>query len=138
MKFGLSGFSKCVLVTCLCLGGSLSWGWAAAPGGTAAPVTDLDQSAQELEKKKNRLREGAKVVDASGTFEWVGDRLSFRGDSEEISLKLLENRMMERVVQTQENSTGELVWIVTGTITEYRGSNFLLLSHVILKGKRHD
>ena len=102
----------------------------------AAPQTDMDRQAEELAQKKQRLREGAEIVDTLGTFEWVGDRLSFSADKEKNVFKILENRMMERVVQTQESSTGDLVWVVTGTITEYRGSNFLLMRHVTLEGKR--
>lgn len=103
-----------------------------------APRTDMDEQAEELAQKKQRLREGAEIVDEVGTFEWVGDRLSFSADKEKAVFKILENRMMERVVQTQEASTGDLVWVVTGTITEYRGSNFLLMRHVTLEGKRND
>lgn len=102
-----------------------------------APQTDMDRQAEELAQKKQRLREGAEIVDEVGTFEWVGDRLSFSADKEKNVFKILENRMMERVVQTQESSTGELVWVVTGTITEYRGNNFLLMRHVTLEGKRN-
>lgn len=108
-----------------------------AQGGNA-PQTDMDRQAEELAQKKQRLREGAEIVDAIGTFEWVGDRLSFSADKEENVFKILENRMMERVVQTQESSTGDLVWVVTGTITEYRGGNFLLMRHVTLEGKRNN
>jgi len=101
-----------------------------------APVTDRMKSAQLQQEKRKRLREGAEIVDAIGTFEWIGDRLSFVQDDGETVLKLLENRMMERVVQAQESSTGELVWVVSGTVTEYRGGNFLLMKHVVLTGKR--
>lgn len=104
----------------------------------AAPVTDRMKSAQEQQEKMTRLREGAEIVDSKGTFEWIGDRLSFVPEGEKTVLKILENRMMERIVQAQESSTGELIWIVTGTVTEYRGSNFLLVKHVVLSGKRGD
>ncbi|MEW4451963.1 hypothetical protein AB1L30_04680 [Bremerella sp. JC817] len=102
----------------------------------ATPISDRARMAEEQEKKSKRLREGAEVVDTKGSFEWIGDRLSFNLDGEQVSLKILENRMMERVVQTQESSTGELVWVVTGTVTEYRGGNYLLMTHVVLDGKR--
>lgn len=108
----------------------------AAAEQNAAPVTDRMKSAQQLQEKMKRLREGAEIVDASGTFEWIGDRLSFVQDGEKMVLKILENRMMERVVQAQESSTGELNWVVSGIVTEYRGGNFLLLKHAVLTGKR--
>ncbi|MEW4561028.1 hypothetical protein AB1K70_00780 [Bremerella sp. JC770] len=111
---------------------------AASAEENAAPVTDRMKSAQLQQEKMKRLREGAEIVDATGTFEWIGDRLSFVQDDGDTVLKLLENRMMERVVQAQESSTGELVWVVSGTVTEYRGGNFLLMKHVVLTGKRGD
>ncbi|RCS54834.1 hypothetical protein DTL42_06870 [Bremerella cremea] len=101
-------------------------------------ITDRAQQAEEMFQKKNRLREGAEVVDEIGSFEWVGDRLSFSPENGDHTFKILENRMMERVVQAQENSTSKLIWVVTGNITEYRGGNFLLMKHVILDGKRND
>ncbi|MFN3151830.1 hypothetical protein [Bremerella sp.] len=104
----------------------------------AAPITDRMKSAQQLQEKMTRLREGAEVVDSVGTFEWIGDRLSFVPQDEKAVLKVLENRMMERVVQAQESSTGELIWIVSGTVTEFRGGNFLLMKHAVLTGKRGD
>ncbi|PQO29380.1 hypothetical protein DTL21_25275 [Bremerella cremea] len=100
--------------------------------------TDMARQEEERFQKKNRLREGAEIVDQIGSFEWIGDRLSFSPEEGDHVFKILENRMMERVVQTQETSTGKLVWVVTGTITEYRGSNYLLMKHVILDGKRND
>lgn len=103
-----------------------------------ATVTDRMKTAQQLQEKMKRLREGAEIVDAEGTFEWIGDRLSFVQGEDKPVLKILENRMMERVVQSQETSTGELIWIVSGTVTEYRGGNFLLIKHVVLTGKRGD
>ena len=99
-------------------------------------MTDRMEKAEEQQKKVKRLREGAEVVDTKGSFEWIGDRLSFQVDGEEVIFKILENRMMERVVQSQETSTGELIWLVSGTVTEYRGGNYLLMTHVVLDGKR--
>lgn len=111
---------------------------AASAEESTAPVTDRMKSAQQMQEKLQRLREGAEIVDSEGSFEWIGDRLSFVQDEERTVLKILENRMMERVVQAQESSTGELVWLVTGTVTEYRGGNYLLMKHVVLTGKRGD
>lgn len=101
-------------------------------------ITDRAKQADEMFQKKNRLREGAEVVDEIGSFEWVGDRLSFTPEKGDHAFKILENRMMERVVQAQENSTSKLIWVVTGNITEYRGGNYLLMKHVILDSKRND
>lgn len=100
-------------------------------------LSDRENRALETRKKQQRLREGAEIVDSVGGFQWVGDRLNFVTEEGEIETKVLENRMMERVVLTLETSTGDLQWSVSGRITEYRGNNYLLLTHVILKGKRN-
>ncbi|PQO25313.1 hypothetical protein C5Y96_25785 [Blastopirellula marina] len=124
----------CVVMSCLV---ALSPpGKNASAEESAATVTDRMKSAQQQQEKLTRLREGAEIVDSKGTFEWIGDRLSFVPENEKMVLKILENRMMERVVQAQESSTGELVWLVSGTVTEFRGGNFLLIKHVVLTGKR--
>jgi len=126
----------CVVMSCLVAMSPPSQTVSAEESG--ALVTDRMKSAQQQQEKMKRLREGAEIVDSEGTFEWIGDRLSFVQDGEKVVLKILENRMMERVVQAQEGSTGELVWVVSGTVTEYRGGNFLLMKHVVLSGKRGD
>ncbi|MBA2115600.1 hypothetical protein [Bremerella alba] len=124
----------CVVMTCLVAMAPPER--AALAEENVAPVTDRMKSAQQFQEKMKRLREGAEIVDSEGTFEWIGDRLSFVQDGGDTVLKILENRMMERVVLAQESSTGELVWVVSGTVTEYRGGNFLLIKHVVLTGKR--
>jgi len=98
-------------------------------------LTDDQYNSQLRDQKKNRLREGASINEV-GKFDFLGDRLSFMSESSGREMKLLENRMMERVVLAQENATGELIWEVSGTVTEYKGRNFLLLTRVRLKGKR--
>ncbi|PQO38471.1 hypothetical protein [Blastopirellula marina] len=137
MSKWLPSFASVLCVAALFLA-NISPPWANVAAQEANPTTDLAEQAQEQFQKKNRLREGAEIVDEPGTFEWIGDRLSFSPEKGDHVFKILENRMMERVVQTQESSTGKLVWVVTGTITEYRGSNYLLMKHVILDGKRND
>lgn len=104
--------------------------------GDESKLSDLETRALQQQKKGQRLREGAEVLDTLGGFEWAGDRLNFVAENGQVETKVLENRMMERVVQTLETSTGDLQWSVSGRITEYRGNNYLLLTHVILKGKR--
>ena len=44
----------------------------------------------------------------------------------------LENLNLERVARTIAESPQTLQWSVTGTITEYRGANFLLVRRAIL------
>ncbi len=47
----------------------------------------------------------------------------------------LENRNLERVAQAIAENAKQLEWIVSGTISEYRGENFLLVNRAELKSR---
>ncbi|MHB8899526.1 MAG: hypothetical protein ACYC6Y_12320 [Thermoguttaceae bacterium] len=79
-----------------------------------------------------RLREGTELLDARGSFRLVDDRVVFlrtEGDSRYIGL---ENLNLERIVSEISNNPTQLEWSVVGTITEYRGSNYLMVRRAIL------
>lgn len=46
-------------------------------------------------------------------------------------LSALPNLNLERVVQAIGDSASEMRWIVSGTLTEFRGSNYLLITRAI-------
>ena len=41
--------------------------------------------------------------------------------------------MLQRIAQKIEEIPGQLEWNVSGIVTEYRGANFLLVTHALLK-----
>jgi hypothetical protein len=47
----------------------------------------------------------------------------------------LENLNLERVARVISDSPDTLEWTVSGTITEFQGANYLLLSRAVLKSK---
>lgn len=47
----------------------------------------------------------------------------------------LENLNLERVAIAVSESPDQLLWSVTGTVTEYRGTNYLLVTLALLKSK---
>jgi hypothetical protein len=47
----------------------------------------------------------------------------------------LENLNLERVASVINENPEQLQWSVSGTITEYRGANYLLVSRATLKSK---
>ena len=47
----------------------------------------------------------------------------------------LENLTLQRIAQVIADSPERLRWTVTGTITEYRGANYLLVRRAILKNR---
>jgi hypothetical protein len=75
------------------------------------------------------------LVDQPGTFKLAGDRaIFFVGDGKQ-QLVGLENLNLERVVRVITDNPESLEWFVTGTISEYRGANYLLVRRVTFKNR---
>jgi len=88
-------------------------------------------------KKQKRLREGTKLVDRIGYFQATGDRVTFYASDGKERFRALENLLLERVARIISETPERVDWTVAGTITEFRGSNYLLLTHAVLKIKNH-
>lgn len=80
-----------------------------------------------------RLRQGAELVDCEGDFRVVGDRVVFFSADGKLRLTGLENQALERVARVLANWPAT-AWKVSGTITEYRGGNYLLLRRAVVVG----
>jgi hypothetical protein len=80
-----------------------------------------------------RQREGSRLTDVSGRFELAGDRIMFYPAGGRESYRLLENLALERVGQVLTESRAKQEWTVSGTLTEFRGANYLLLSKAVIK-----
>lgn len=78
-------------------------------------------------------REGTPVVELLGHFNVQGERVSFQSHDQSLSLVALENLALERISRQVAETPKLLTWAVTGSITEYRGQNFLLVSRAQLK-----
>jgi hypothetical protein len=82
-----------------------------------------------------RLREGTQLTEVFGQFRLTGDRASFIPADGSGKYLALENLTLDRVTQTISEDPNPLEWVISGTITEYKGCNYLLLSRAILKNK---
>lgn len=80
-----------------------------------------------------RRREGARLVEQAGKFEFVGDRIAFFPSGEQESLRVLENLAAERIIRLLGESRGQQDWLVSGTLTEFRGSNYLLVTKAVIR-----
>ena len=80
-----------------------------------------------------RQREGAKLTDRRGRFEIRGDRVIFLATEPDAHFIVLENLSLERVTRVLEESGSQLEWSVSGTITEFRASNYLQISRALVK-----
>ncbi len=105
-------------------------GHAAAPS-TPAPVNP--SNSVQGPPARTCLREGTQVVDQWGYFKPTGERWLFLAEQDGAQWIGLENRNLERVVRAVTGNPRRLRWRVTGILTEYHGSNFLLIERAILK-----
>jgi hypothetical protein len=85
--------------------------------------------------KTDRLGDGVQMRDQSGYFRISGDRMTFVTTDNQRSLIGLENTLLERITKMTVNNPDKLEWIVSGTVTEYRGRQYLLVSQARLKSQ---
>jgi hypothetical protein len=103
------------------------------PSPTASNVhaSNIHSSAAAA-KGPERLREGTRLIDVPGAFQSIGaDRIAFSPTGSKDSYRVLENQALERVGRALDENRGPRPWIVSGTITEYHGANYLLVTKAV-------
>lgn len=114
---------------------------AADASAAAASHFETSPGSRENEdsaQSSHRQREGTRVVKQEGYFRATGDRLTFHLRDSELKYAGLENLALERigkVLSDRHDHPEQLLWEVSGVFTEYRGTNYLLITHAILKDK---
>ncbi len=111
-----------------------------APSSKAASARDPKTPAVEKtsgagESKLGRIREGSRLVDQIGEFQKSGDQINFFAKEGNGAVRVLENLALERVARVLDDNPTMRVWSVTGTITEFRGENYLLVTRAVLKAQ---
>ena len=101
---------------------------------TAQPAP-AETTAKSRLQGDRRMREGTEIVGQLGYFRLTGDRVTFFTDDGKGRFVVLENLNLERIARTITDNPEQLQWSVTGTITEYRGANFLFLRRAALKSR---
>jgi hypothetical protein len=99
------------------------------------PIRDFTgKLEQELEAAKLRLREGTRLKDVAGRFRQSGDALTFI-DGENREIAGLPNLNLERILRMLKTveEPESITWSVSGTVTEFSGHNFLLISRAVYK-----
>jgi hypothetical protein len=109
-----------------------------AAGGGVAPragADDIDPGDTTVggESDLTRLREGAMLTDEPGTFQLVGKRLVFASEGDARQFVTLENLALERVMRLVQQAASPHTWVVSGTVTEYQGANFLLIERAVIR-----
>lgn len=109
-----------------------------ADHGESGPA-NASVGSKEPESEENttqlgmRLREGARITDLVGEFQRSSDRYTFVQEDAKQGIRVLENLALERVSRILEDDPSPRMWSVSGTITEYRGENYLLVTRAVLK-----
>jgi|GEM_PF-1693145 len=101
------------------------------PFNPQIPSTTFDPRSSSSRAGPNdsrpRLREGTTLEAMTGTLRPAGDRYMFFSEDGKHRLVVLENLALERLLRVQSAYAGNVFWKVWGTVTEFRGQNFLLL-----------
>lgn len=104
------------------------------PTATATPAPAPGNA-----KPSERIREGTRLTDVTGTFQSIGnENVSFSPSGSKDSFRVLENLALERISRTLDENRGPQKWIVSGLITEYRGSNYLLVTKAVIEKHEGD
>jgi hypothetical protein len=106
-----------------------------APRATAAPSQSTpsgDHPNQPSAAEPTRQREGARLLNEPGTFRITGDRATFICSDGKRQFIGLENLGLERVVRTIVDDSDQVQWLVSGVLTEYQGTNYLLITRAVL------
>src|SRR3972149_6899417 len=127
----------------LLLGVTLAWTRsAAAPNRDIEPVAanavNLNAGSQKPltgNDESGGFDSDAQIQNQAGYFRITGARISFVPAENQHLFVGLENLILERVAQITAASSDQSQWIVSGVITQYRGTNFLLLSQAWLKSQ---
>lgn len=103
----------------------------APPQTPARPVSAM--RIRQGDDSPQRLREGSKLSDVSGQFDFAGDRIAFFPSDSKDSFRVLENLALERVSRILGEGREKPEWSVSGVITEFRGVNYLLVTKAVIK-----
>lgn len=89
--------------------------------------TAPSESANSASDTPKIVREGARIESKIMRAKLAGENIVWEADDSKKSFDSLENLALERVLQAVHADGSERPWIVTGTITEFKGRNFILL-----------
>jgi len=92
----------------------------------SAIATPLDQSVLKATQS-----EGTTLTNVRGHFENSGDRIRFVNVHSGTTYVCLENLPLQQIMQSPSKSITSNEWIIRGHLTEFDGTNFLLIDRSI-------
>ena len=96
--------------------------------GTASAAETAIKPGSEDRDRAARMREGDELVELTGQFGMSGERIVFIPAKGQQRFIALENLPLERVAKAIDGNPAPLQWIVSGRVSEYRGSYYILLT----------
>lgn len=114
---------------------------AASPSAEAISLEDrVEASGREVGSSADaaadarRLREGARLTNCVGHFRQNGDTVTFV-DEQGRDIGGLPNLNLERVIRMLKgvDEPERVCWSISGTITEFSGRNYVLISRAVYK-----
>lgn len=134
------GLAATVAVLLLAIGGAGLLGAAdtanAPPPTAVSPPSGLpgsaDSGAAAQVPGPTRLREGTALRGLIGTIRLVGERWTLFLTQRDERYILLENLALERILRTNASFNEAPDWTVDGTVTEFRGQNYLLIEKALI------
>lgn len=91
-----------------------------------------DSQSPVSDDSANLRREGTQLREERGRFEFSGDRIAFITAETKTRFIGLENLNLQRIAQISAGSADSLEWTVSGVITEFQGTNYLLVTRAAL------
>ncbi|MHB8972428.1 MAG: hypothetical protein ACYC3X_20910 [Pirellulaceae bacterium] len=98
----------------------------------ASAAVDAPDTPHPNPEPTRQVREGSVLKDELGTFQILGDRVVFSPVDGRTPFPMLENLALERVWRMLEE-VGNRQWRINGTVTEFRGRNFLMLDRAVVR-----
>lgn len=106
---------------------------AAKPVGESTPTI---KSGIDGYQTNGRWREGTRLHQVQGVFTTIGERLQFTTNDGKVQILATENLLAERVMRSIQESSDPLAWTIHGTMTEFKGNNFLTLNYASILSKK--
>lgn len=102
--------------------------------GTSSQVSTVPQESP-ISADDPLVREGEVWHNELGHIFLTGSRYAFRPVQGGRSVIVLENLNLQRVVQRLDETPQAPIWSISGVITEFQGSNYLLIERAVRKGQ---
>ena len=88
------------------------------------------------ESSSSALRREGTHVEIEGHFSVSGERATFQAGDDSVQFRTLENLALDRVMRmVRDAGSRQLTWSIQGSLTEFRGQNFLLVEHAVVTGR---